>query len=52
MYFSAPGGHNYQEREILNALRLVYFKSSKCDFWISQPKKLTHAKFQDERMTD
>ena len=27
------------------------FKSLKCDFWISYPKKLPHIKFQDERMT-
>ena len=29
----------------------LFFKSSKFDFWISHPKKLTHTKFQDERMT-
>ena len=27
------------------------FKSSKHDFWISQPLKLTHTKFQDEKLT-
>ena len=27
------------------------FKSSKCNFWFSHPKKLTHNKLQDKRMT-
>ena len=27
------------------------FKSSKCNFWFSHPKKLTHSKLQDKRMT-
>ena len=43
--------HKYQEPEVLSTEDWFIFKFSKCDFWISHLKKLTHTKFQDERMS-
>ena len=31
--------------------KAIFGSSYKCDFWISHPTKLTHTKFQDEKMT-
>ena len=52
MYFSAPARSQVQRTWNLIYLKTgLFFKYLRCDFWISQPKKLTHTKFQDERIT-
>ena len=40
--------------QVLTTCNLKYIKTGlffKCNFWITHPKKLTHTKFQDERIT-
>ena len=52
MYFSAPVQSQVLRTSNLKYLQTgAFFESSKCGFWISHPKKLTHAKSEDERMT-
>ena len=51
MYFFGPVWSQVLRTWNIKYLKTgLFFKSSKCDFWISHPKKPTHTKLQDERI--